>query len=105
MKKSEQLRLRAEEADNDFAALGLETDALREERKERFEETWLPKLLKQDVVVTHYAHPQNKYEICFIEDGLQITVDYFPKANKVLIRHKNKWIKPGLRWIVQKFKL
>lgn len=26
-------------------------------------------------------------------------VDYFPKANKVLIRQKNKWIDNGLNWI------
>ena len=27
-------------------------------------------------------------------------IDYFPKANKVLIRKDNKWIKPGLKWII-----
>ena len=105
MKKSEIYRERAQEADHVLEALGLHTKALREERKERFEETWLPKLMRQDVVVTHFALPQNKYEICYMEDGVQHTIDYYPKANKVLIRSKNKWIKPGLRWIVQKFNL
>jgi hypothetical protein len=105
MRKSEIYRQRAQESDNVFAALGLHTKALREERKERFEETWLPKLLEKEVIVTHFAIPQNKYEICFIENGTEKIIDYFPKANKVLVRSQNKWIKPGLKWIVQKFKL
>lgn len=101
MKKSEIYHQRAEEADHVLQSLGLHAKAIREERKERFEEEWLPKLMKQEVVVTYYALPASKYEICFMSNGKQETVDYFPKANKVLIRSKNKWIKPGLRWIVQ----
>jgi predicted urease superfamily metal-dependent hydrolase len=105
MKKSEAYRQRAQEADHVLAALGLHTKAVREERKERFEEKWLPLLLEKEVVVTHFANPQNKYEICFMENGTEEVVDYFPKVNKILIRKSNKWIKPGLRWIVKKFKL
>jgi len=98
MKKSELYHQRAQEADHVLQSLGLHGKAIREERKERFEEEWLPKLLEKDVIVTHYSQPANKYEIETREFG---TVDYFPKANKVLIRNKNKWIKPGLRWIVK----
>ena len=107
MKKSEIYFGKAQEADTLYEALGLHTKAIREERKERFEETWLPKLMQKEVIVTHYGLPQEKYEICFIEMNTQKqeTIDYFPKANKVLIRSQNKWIKPGLKWIVQKFKL
>jgi len=101
MKKSEIYHQRAQEANHILAALGMETKALREERKERFEETWLPKLMQREVIVTYFAFPASKYEICYMKDGIQETIDYFPKANKVLIRSKNKWIKPGLRWIVK----
>ena len=101
MKKSEIYHQRAQEADHVLAALGLETKAIREQRKERFEEEWLAILMLKDVVVTKYSIPAEKYEICYMLNGREETIDFFPKANKVLIRSQNKWIKPGLRWIVK----
>ena len=29
-----------------------------------------------------------------------VTLDFYPKANKVLIRQENEWIKPALRWMI-----
>jgi hypothetical protein len=101
MRKSELYRQRAQEADHVLAALGLHTKALKEERKERFEERWLPLLMEKKVLLIKWTHPVFKYEITYITNGKQETIDFFPKANKVLIRSQNKWIKPGLRWIVK----
>lgn len=96
-KKSELLKQKAAEADSDQASLGLMTKSLREKRLEKFQD-FMPKLerLGYDVVqetVGKYTIDTDSNEIKF---G---TVDYFPKANKVLIRKDNDWIKPGLKWI------
>ena len=29
-------------------------------------------------------------------------IDFYPKANKLLIRRKNKWIKPALKFIINR---
>lgn len=39
---------------------------------------------------------QGKFSINTITKGI---IDYYPKANKILIRNKNKWISDGLNWI------
>jgi hypothetical protein len=103
MKRSEELRKEACMAESDQACLGLHTKAMREERSERFKEDWLPKLLMQAVIVTEFGLPQLKYEI---ESRKPFgTVDFYPKANKVLIRKQNKWINPGLKWLIKNFEL
>lgn len=96
MKESEFYRLGIAKDDNDLRALGNYTKVLRCERKEVFEEKWLPKLKK---VVFSVAYRKNgSYTFQHPKYGF---IDYFPKANKLLIRRKNKWIKPGLKWIVK----
>ena len=54
------------------------------------------------------------YVITESEDGTKITIDdknrlnkygiidFYPKANKLLIRKSNKWINQGLKWIITK---
>lgn len=96
MSKSEELRKEAESEDNDLKAIGLYTKVLREERSERFEQ-YIDKLNNLGYHVTEWED-QGKFTIEPTEYGI---VDYYPKANKVLIRSKNKWIKPGLQWIVK----
>lgn len=103
MKKSEQLRIESGSIDSDLAYLGAANKIMREERDERFREEWLPKLMKQEVVVTEYGLPQRKYEI---ESRKPFgTIDFYPKVNKVLIRKQNKWVKPGLQWLIKNFEL
>lgn len=96
MKKSEQLRKEAEREDNDLVAIGIYNKVLREERSERFE-NYIDKLLKVGFDVTE-VEKQGKFTIEPTDFG---TVDYYPKANKVLIRKDNEWIKGGLRWIIK----
>jgi hypothetical protein len=105
MKKSEELRIEAGSIESDIAYLGVANKIMREERKERFEEKYLHQILAKDVCVTHYELPRDQYEMSYIRDGKQETIDYFPKANKILIRSKNKWIKPGLQWLIKNFEL
>jgi hypothetical protein len=96
MKKSQELYKQANEEDNDLKALGLYTKSLREGRLENFKQSYLPLLLKKDYEVAEY---NNKYTIdTYSEFGV---LDFFPKANKILIRKDNKWIKPGLQWIIK----
>lgn len=94
MKKSEKLRQEAAREDNDFRAMSLMNQGLREERAENFDESYLgPLEAKYDVVL----RSNGSYAITTTVYGV---IDFFPKANKLLIRKDNKWIKPGLNWII-----
>ena len=98
MKKSTELRKQAAQADNDFSAMGLLNGALRESRSERFLEGVLPDLLRSGYDIA--CDGNSKYTIDTDSQSVKFgTVDYFPKANKLLIRKSNQWIKPGLAWI------
>ena len=94
--KSEELRKKASEEDNDLKALGLHGKALREERFEKITQ-WLP-ALKEKCISVEYNEKQYCY---FIEHSKYGMIKFFPKANKVFQIRKEKWIKPGLRWLVQ----
>jgi len=95
MKESERIRkeMNEDESDNDFRILGYMTKILRAERKERFEDMWLTKLKSKYTVLGN----DTKYTI---ETDTYGVVDYYPKANNLLIRRQNRWIKPGLKWII-----
>lgn len=100
MKRSDELRQQAQAEENDIKTYGIYTKVYgiytkREERAEKFPE-YVEFLLKKGFDVT-YHESQGKYTIDPTDYG---TVDYYPKVNKGLIRKDNKWIKPGLRWIV-----
>lgn len=102
MKKSEALKQQAAEEENDLKALGLMTGSLREGRLEKFTETYLPQLLKAGYDISEDVWTY-RYTIDTSTGGKNYgIVDYYPKANNLLIRKTNKWIKPGLRWIVEK---
>lgn len=94
MKKSEELKLQSQQEDNDIKSFALTCKALREKRSEKFVEDWLPVLQDRFTITEN----NNKYTIITQDYG---TIDYFPKANKVLIRKDNKWVKPGLKWLIK----
>ena len=95
MKKSEELKQQMAEEDNDIKAFGIGSKVIREQRSERFEDKWLSILISlYDVLYDN----NGKYTIKSDSHGV---LDYFPKANKLLIRNKNKWVKPGLKWITK----
>lgn len=97
-KESEILREAATSSEiNDFQAMSLLNKSLRESRSERWQEI-IPELERSGYDVIH--DDNHKYTID--TDSQQVKygiVDYYPKANKVLIRKQNNWIKPGLAWI------
>lgn len=75
--------------------------SLPEGRLEKFKEEFLPLLNKWYDVV--YQPDHHKYTIdTDTQTNKYGVIDYFPKANKVLIRRTNKWIKSGLDWINKK---
>ena len=95
MKKSEQLISASRQEDNDIKSFALLTKALRESRSEKFIEDWLPILSKRYSIE---QRNNGSYSINTQEYGI---IDYYPKANKLLIRKDNKWVKPGLKWIIK----
>ena len=94
MKKSEELTLASQKEDNDIKSFALACKALREARSEKFLEDYLS-VLKLRFVIEERNN--GSYSINTQNFGI---IDYFPKANKLLIRKENKWIKPGLKWII-----
>lgn len=94
MKKSEELTLASQQEDNDIKSFALACKALRETRSEKFLEDYLP-VLKMRFVIEERSN--GSYSINTQDFGI---IDYFPKANKLLIRKENRWIKPGLKWII-----
>ena len=97
MKKSEEYKLKSAEEDSELKSFALLCKALREKRSEKFIEDWLP-LLSQRYEIKErgngsYSIKTQEYDV----------IDYFPKANKLLIRRSNLWIKPGLKMDNKKF--
>lgn len=102
-KRSEELKHQAACEENDLKAMGILNKALREKRNESFEEKWLEKLTKNENVKEVIFHDNSaKYLIVTEKFG---TIDFFPKANNLLIRKDNKWKKPGLNWLIKNLKL
>lgn len=98
MKESEKLKEQASQEDNDLKYMGLMKKAHREERNEEFYANWLGNLYESDRVISiKELTMQGKFEINTSEHGM---IDFFPKANKVLIRKKNDWVYPGLKWLI-----
>lgn len=96
MEKSEKLRREAQLEENDLVYMGKMNQVMREQRLERFE-PWIKELQEStEVISLEEFSAQGKFTINTDSFGI---VDYFPKANKLLIRRQNKWIKPGFKWI------
>jgi hypothetical protein len=91
---SDRIKKELSEEENDFKAFGLHCKLIREERSDKFEDSYLPKL--KDSFKVAFDANMGKYSIS-TDDGI---VDFYPKANKLLIRKSNKWVKPGLKWLL-----
>ena len=91
---SEELYKKAMGEENDFRFMNLQLKALREKRSEKFQE-YLPYLENRYEIT---KRENNSYTINTQEYG---NLDYFPKANNLLIRKDNQWVKPGLKWIIE----
>ncbi len=96
MKESEKLKLQAEQEENDIKAFAIYTKALREKRFER-SAFYIQKLNASGYTTKQYPD-QGKITIEQTKFG---TVDFYPKANKILIRKQNKWSKAGANWILK----
>lgn len=81
--------------DNDLKAMGLYKKLQREKRNEYFVNNYLNRLEKVSSV--SFDPHSCRYTFTAAEGVL----DYYPKADKLLIRSLNKWIIPGLPYIVK----
>lgn len=100
MNKSEELNQQANQEENDLKALALYTKALREERMERFQERFVTRL-KEKLGDQFWQIDQYSYGFYWKIGERDYTFTFYPKANRLLIHQANKWIKPGLQWIVK----
>lgn len=94
---SKQLEAVANQEDNDLAYLGKTRKMYRQKNVETFAE-WYDRVIASPLVVSIINHERmGKYEIrTTTKYGV---VDYYPKANKILIRYSNTWKTHGLNWI------
>jgi hypothetical protein len=96
MKKSEELKIEAKQEESDFSYMAKMNKSMREARLERFEDGYTEKLESKNCVVIPFNGSKVVIDTQTSNYGI---LDYFPKANKILIRKDNKWIAQGLRWI------
>jgi hypothetical protein len=83
--ESKKIEFQAACEESDYKALSLHTKSIRQARLERFEDYIIP-FNGQKVVIDTQT------------DTFGI-IDYFPKANKLLIRKTNDWKTQGLKWL------
>ena len=96
MKMSEQLKKEAQQEESDFSYMAKMNKSIREARLERFEEGYAEKLESNKCIVIPFNGSKVVIDTQTEKYGI---VDYYPKANKILIRKDNKWLTQGLRWI------
>ena len=99
MTKSEELLQEARESESDFKAMSLLNKSMREARLERFEDYQL-RLEQANCIIIPFNGQKVVIDTQLDEFGV---IDYFPKANKLLIRKSNTWKTQGLKWLIQKF--
>lgn len=87
-------KLNPKQEDNDFKAMAMHNKNKREERLETFE-SYISELEKYYDV--EFFQNQGKYTITGSDD--YGTSDYYPKADKLLIRKDNKWFPNGLNFL------
>ena len=96
-KKSEELLQQSRQEENDYKSWNLHTKSLREARLEKFEEGEYIQLLKESNCI--FIPFDGRKVIVDTQTDEYGILDYFPKANKVLIRKKNEWKAQGLKWM------
>lgn len=96
LNKSQKLREEAQKEDNDLKYMGKMKKVLREERLERFENGYKEKLEANNYIVLPFDGTKVVIDTQIDTFGV---IDYFPKANKILIRKRNLWVVGGLKWI------
>ncbi len=96
MKMSEQLKKEAQQEESDFSYMAKMNKSIREARLERFEDGYAEKLESNKCIVIPFNGSKVVIDTQTEKYGI---VDYYPKANKILIRKDNKWLTQGLRWI------
>lgn len=88
------------ETENDGRAWDLDRHAHRQKKVERFENGILKKIAsvigEQNIL---WEDKKQSYKLTLIKDGSPLIVDYFPKANRLLVRKENKWFNRGDRWL------
>jgi hypothetical protein len=102
LKKSEVLESIQQEVESDFDALDLDRKIKREQRLELFEERWFPKFKAwlQDAIF--YDEDKYCYTLNLEKDDKKITMDFYPKGNKLLVRQENSWYHGGLNILINK---
>ena len=69
---------------------------------EFFDKVWLPKFkkeLKDDIC---YDAKKFCYTLnLFNKEDETATIDFYPKADKLLIRQENRWVKSALNWLIE----
>lgn len=98
MKESERIQAEIDnldDDDNDFKYLNLSTKLIRAKRAEKAE-TFKERLTANGFEVTT-GHAAGCITIRPTDFGI---LDFYPKANKVLIRMNNKWKTNGKNWLI-----
>ena len=75
--------------------LGRMNKEIREKRSKQAEE-WIP-TLRENLISMEFNEQSNCYAL---EDRVHGRINYFPKANKIYLYRRDKWIKPGLKWLI-----
>lgn len=96
VKKSEDLRRQMAGEDNDIKAFGIGGKIIREARAENFDAEWLPKF--QEVCPIVFKEVLGCYQLENKKYGI---MRYYPKANRLHLCQENRWVKPGLQWLVR----
>lgn len=101
MKKSEKLKQIAQQEDNDLVSMGIMKKSFREARLEKWDERGYTARLE---ALNYTVIPFDGAKVSIDTNKDYGIVDFYPKANRLLIRNTNKWRSYGFVWI-QKFLL
>jgi len=100
MKKSELLKIQADEEENDFRFWNIHHKAIREERIETFDEFFLPKIKDSHLVSVVESRPDQSLYLIKFSDGVEVA--YYPKKDRLCIKKGNQWKCNGRTWIMNK---
>ncbi len=93
MKESEKLMIESNHEENDYKAWALHFKSLRAEKWEYFVENILPEINDSPNIHGCAIRYEHHFKIIF-NNG--VTVDYYPKKDRILFIKQNKWAYNGL---------